>query len=52
MFGRDYVSPEDLQALAAPVLRHRIMLTPDQEMEGRSPDDLVHHIVQQVEVPQ
>lgn len=52
LHGRDYVSPEDLQALAAPVLRHRIMLTPDQEMEGRSPDDLVHHIVQQVEVPQ
>ena len=49
--GRDFVTPEDVQTLAAPVLRHRIMLTPEREMEGGTPDDVVKQIVQSVEVP-
>jgi len=49
--GRDFVTPEDVQTLAAPVLRHRIQLTPEREMEGTSPDDVVRTIVQSVEVP-
>jgi MoxR-like ATPase len=51
MRGRDFVSPEDIQEVCVPVLRHRIMLTPEQEMEGRHPDDVVSRLVAQVEVP-
>jgi MoxR-like ATPase len=49
--GRDFVTPEDIQYLAAPVLRHRIQLTPEREMEGSTPDDIVKQILQQIEVP-
>ncbi|MEM1094209.1 MAG: MoxR family ATPase [Bacteroidota bacterium] len=49
--GRDFVQPEDVQHLLAPVLRHRIMLTPEQEMEGQRPDDAIRRIVEAVEVP-
>ena len=37
--GRDFLIPDDVQAVAFPVLRHRIRLTPDQEMDGRTTDD-------------
>ena len=49
--GRDFVTPEDVQFLAPSVLRHRIMLTPEREMEGGTPDEVVAQIVQSVEVP-
>ncbi|MCK6618044.1 MAG: MoxR family ATPase [Cyclobacteriaceae bacterium] len=49
--GRDFVTPEDVKFIAAPVLRHRIMLMPDKEMEGVTPDDVVKQIVDKVEVP-
>ncbi|WP_394340467.1 AAA family ATPase [Hymenobacter oligotrophus] len=49
--GRDFVTPEDIQHLAAPVLRHRIQLTPERELEGLGPDDVVRQLLQQVEVP-
>ena len=49
--GRDFVTPEDLKFVATPVLRHRIMLTPDKEMEGLTPDDVIKRIVDKVEVP-
>jgi MoxR-like ATPase len=49
--GRDFVTPEDIIYVAAPVLRHRIMLTPDKEMEGVSPDEVVAQIIQKIEVP-
>lgn len=49
--GRDFVTPEDIIRVAAPVLRHRIMLTPDKEMEGLTPDDVVAQIIQKIEVP-
>jgi MoxR-like ATPase len=49
--GRDFVTPEDIIYVAAPVLRHRIMLTPDKEMEGASPDDIIAQIIQKIEVP-
>ncbi|MGZ3873740.1 MAG: AAA family ATPase [Mucilaginibacter sp.] len=49
--GRDFVTPDDITQIAAPVLRHRIMLTPDKEMEGVSPDDVVAQIIQKIEVP-
>ena len=49
--GRDFVTPEDIKYIALPVLRHRVMLTPDKEMEGIAPDDVVKQIVAKVEVP-
>jgi MoxR-like ATPase len=49
--GRDFVTPEDIKDMAAPVLRHRIMLTPDKEMEGITTDDVVKQIVDKIEVP-
>ena len=49
--GRDFVTPDDVVWVAPPVLRHRIMLTPDKEMEGVSPDDIVKQIIQKIEVP-
>ena len=49
--GRDFITPDDIIYVAAPVLRHRIMLTPDKEMEGVSPDDVVAQIIQKLEVP-
>ncbi|MBC7570884.1 MAG: MoxR family ATPase [Spirosoma sp.] len=49
--GRDFITPEDVQELAAPVLRHRIQLTPEREMEGSTPDEVIAQLVQRVEVP-
>lgn len=49
--GRDFVTPEDIKYIALPVLRHRVMLTPDKEMEGITADDVVKQIVAKVEVP-
>lgn len=49
--GRDFVSPEDIKFVALPVLRHRIILSPEKEMEGVSADEVVKQIVDKVEVP-
>lgn len=49
--GRDFVTPEDIQELAPAVLRHRILLTPEREMEGATPDDIVAQLLQKIEVP-
>lgn len=49
--GRDFITPEDVQELAAPVLRHRVLLTPEREMEGGTADDVVAQLVQKTEVP-
>ena len=49
--GRDFVIPDDIKEMAAPVLRHRIMLTPEKEMEGITPDELIENILKDVEVP-
>lgn len=49
--GRDFVTPDDIVWVAPAVLRHRIMLTPDKEMEGVSPDEVVKQIIQKIEVP-
>jgi MoxR-like ATPase len=51
MQGRDFVTPEDIVKVAAPVLAHRIMLTPDKEMEGFTASDVVAQIIQKIEVP-
>ena len=49
--GRDFVIPEDIIEMAPHVLRHRIMLTPEKEMEGVSPDELIEAILKTAEVP-
>jgi MoxR-like ATPase len=49
--GRDFVTPDDIIFVAAPVLRHRLMLTPDKEMEGLTPDDIVAQLIQKIEIP-
>jgi len=51
MRGRDFVTPEDIKEMAPPVLRHRIILTPEKEMEGLTADDLIDSILKAVEVP-
>jgi MoxR-like ATPase len=51
MKGRDFVTPEDIIWVAPAVLRHRIMLTPDKEMEGITPDEVVAQIIQKIEIP-
>jgi len=49
--GRDFVTPEDIIKVSVPVLAHRIMLTPDKEMEGLTAADIVLQIIQKIEVP-
>jgi len=49
--GRDFVTPEDIIEVIPHVLRHRIILTPEKEMEGMTPDDLVQKIIKSVEIP-
>jgi MoxR-like ATPase len=49
--GRDFVTPEDIVEMAPHVLRHRIMLTAEKEMEGITADDLIDNILKAVEVP-
>lgn len=51
MSGRDFVTPDDVQRAAIPVLQHRVMLTPDQEMEGNTPAQIIKKQVAQIEVP-
>ncbi|MDO9374973.1 MAG: MoxR family ATPase [Bacteroidota bacterium] len=51
MQGRDFVTPEDIKEMAPPVLRHRIILTPEKEMEGLTADDLIDSILKAIEVP-
>ena len=49
--GRDFVTPEDIKEMATPVLRHRIILTPEKEMEGITADELIGNILRTIEVP-
>jgi MoxR-like ATPase len=49
--GRDFVTPEDILDIVAPVLRHRIILSPDKEMEGITEDEVIKQIVQGMDVP-
>jgi MoxR-like ATPase len=51
MQGRDFVTPEDIREVVTPVLRHRIILTPDKEMEGISEEEVIRQIIQAMDVP-
>ena len=49
--GRDFVIPEDIQFIAKHVLNHRLILTPEAEMEGITPEEIVAEIIETLEVP-
>lgn len=51
MNGRDFVTPEDIREVLIPVLRHRIILAPDKEMEGVTEAEVIKQIVQAMDVP-
>ena len=49
--NRDFVTPEDIITVAVPVLAHRILLSPEKEMEGLTTSDIVNQIIKKIEVP-
>ncbi|HJP50924.1 MAG: MoxR family ATPase [Pseudomonadales bacterium] len=49
--GSEYVSPDLIQELAKPVIAHRLALDPDAEFSGRSSDQIVQEILEEIEVP-
>jgi MoxR-like ATPase len=51
MRGRDFVTPDDVILVVPSVLRHRILLTPEREMEGLTPDEVIQTIMKKIEVP-
>src|SRR5688572_2060397 len=51
MQGRDFVTPEDILGVLAPVLRHRIILSPEKEMEGITEDEVIKQIVHMMDIP-
>jgi MoxR-like ATPase len=51
MDGRDYVIPDDVKQAVPPVLRHRIVLKPEADLEGATPDQILQDVLRAVEVP-
>jgi MoxR-like ATPase len=51
MAGRDFVTPDDVIKVLPSVLRHRLILTPEKEMEGSTADEVIESIVKKIEVP-
>lgn len=49
--GRDFVTPEDAKRALAPVLRHRVIVSPEREMEGMTPETVIDMIAQSIEIP-
>jgi MoxR-like ATPase len=49
--GRDFVTPEDIRFVVKPVLQHRILLTPEKELEGKTPADIIDSILHSIEIP-
>ena len=49
--GRDFVIPDDVKEAAVPVLRHRLVLRPEAELEGLDPDRVVREVLQATPVP-
>ena len=49
--GRDFITPDDIKEMAVPVLCHRILLTPEKELDGTSVDTVVNQIIEKIEVP-
>ncbi|WP_298952760.1 MoxR family ATPase [uncultured Nonlabens sp.] len=51
IMGRDFVTPDDIKYIATAVMRHRIILTPEREMEGLTADRAVVQILENIEIP-
>lgn len=51
MSGRDFVTPEDIKRAATPVLHHRVIVTPEREMEGVTSKQIIKQIIETVEIP-
>ncbi len=49
--GRDFVTPEDIKEASFGVLRHRVMVSPEREMEGLTADEIVRQILESIEIP-
>lgn len=49
--GRDFVTPEDIKTVLLPVLRHRVQLTPEKEMQGVTVETVVNNLIEKVEIP-
>jgi len=49
--GRDFVTPEDVKYVAYPIIGHRVILTPEREMEGFSSQQIIQQIIDSVEIP-
>jgi MoxR-like ATPase len=49
--GQDFVTPDDIKAMAVPVLEHRLILRPEFEIEGLSVPEVIEQILQQIAVP-
>jgi len=49
--GRDFVTPEDIKEASYAVLRHRIIVSPEREMEGLTADEIIRQILESIEVP-
>ena len=51
MNGRDFITPEDIKKIANPILAHRIILTPEREMEGLTPEKMINQLIESIEIP-
>ncbi len=51
MQGRDFVTPEDIKRSAIPILQHRVIVTPEREMEGVSSKQVISQMLESIEVP-
>lgn len=51
MNNRDFVTPDDIIRVTPAVLRHRVILTPDREMEGITPDEVINQLIKNIEIP-
>jgi MoxR-like ATPase len=51
MQGRDFVTPEDIKNAAVPVLCHRVIVTPEREMEGIKAEQIINQIIENIEIP-
>lgn len=49
--GRDFVTPEDIKEAATPVLQHRIVVNPEREMEGLTAQEIIHQIIETIDIP-
>jgi MoxR-like ATPase len=51
MAGRDFATPDDIKRLALAALRHRVLLAPDAQLEGRRVDDLLAALLETIDAP-